>query len=75
MNTSQTKLTHQGVRDLNPKGYNAKPATCPCHRNPEIPTRVEMQLREVKTGGEIKLVGVHLCTFCGRDRGSEHDED
>ena len=80
MNSSQAKLTRQGVPDLNPKGYNGRPLSCACYRNPELPTRIEKQVRTVTlvTPGAIlteeKLVAVHVCSFCGRDRGSEHDE-
>ena len=75
------RLTRQGVRDLNPKGHNARSAACPCHRNPEIPTRVELHIRPVTTQTPLgtitsdQAVGVHMCAFCGRERFSEHDED
>lgn len=81
MNTSQTKRTRQGVPDLNTQGYNGRASSCPCHKNPQTPTTVEMALRSVAvqtpTGIVMKerLVGVHTCTFCGRERFSEHDEE
>jgi len=78
------RRTRQGVRDLNPPGHNARPASCPCRRDPSTATRVEMRIRTVTvrdgtTGAivmqEPRSVGVHLCVFCGVERFSEHDED
>ena len=81
MNTSQSKLTRQGVRDLNPPRVNGKRPSCPCRRDPSTATRVDKQLRTVTVQtamGPIpqeRWVGVHFCLYCGVERFSEHDED